>query len=317
MLTYKDYIYEVYRERSFSKAAKKLFISQPWLSSVVKKTENKLGVSLFDRSATPITLTEAGQYYIQQIERIMAIEQEMAYHFSRENTNRQVELCIGSSMFFCTYVLPRLMEDFCAEYPNAGIRFVEGDMCSLTEKLKNGALDLLLEAERPEGKEITTIPWATEEIILAVPAGYRINLMLKEYQYTFEEFVNRDKTSSKPAVPLEYFRNEKFLFLNKGNDSYERCMKICKRAGFEPTIGLYLSQMMTAYYLVCEGRGVAFLRSVIPQFVSSTDSVRFYRINDPLASRDLYLSYRSIPDHPLQQALVSFIGQKSGSLNPG
>ena len=73
MLDYKEYIYAVYQERSFSKAARKLFVSQPWLSATVKKVEQGLKRQLFDRSTTPISLTEDGQYYIENVERIMNI----------------------------------------------------------------------------------------------------------------------------------------------------------------------------------------------------------------------------------------------------
>lgn len=58
MTDYKEYIYAVYQEKSFSKAAKKLYVSQPWLSATVKKVEQELDVRLFDRSTTPISLTE-------------------------------------------------------------------------------------------------------------------------------------------------------------------------------------------------------------------------------------------------------------------
>lgn len=81
MTDYKEYIYAVYQEKSFSKAAKKLYVSQPWLSATVKKVEQELDVRLFDRSTTPISLTEAGAYYIQRVEEIRRIEQDMIQHF--------------------------------------------------------------------------------------------------------------------------------------------------------------------------------------------------------------------------------------------
>ena len=72
----KDYIYEVYKEKSFSNAAKNLFISQPALSASVKKVERQLGITIFDRSTSPIVLTDAGKVYIDSIEKIMHIEDE-------------------------------------------------------------------------------------------------------------------------------------------------------------------------------------------------------------------------------------------------
>ena len=79
-----DYIYEVYKERSFSTAAKKLYVTQPALSSAIKKAEEKMGTLLFDRSSVPIRLTPAGKVYIEAIEQIRTIKEDM------ENTIRDV-----------------------------------------------------------------------------------------------------------------------------------------------------------------------------------------------------------------------------------
>ena len=73
-----DYIYEVYRERSFSKAAKNLYISQPSLSASVKKTEERIGAPVFDRGTTPLQLTECGKEYIKCVEKILDIRNEFA-----------------------------------------------------------------------------------------------------------------------------------------------------------------------------------------------------------------------------------------------
>ena len=56
-----EYVYEVYKEGSFSRAAANLYISQPALSATVKKIEKKIGMPLFDRSTVPIQLTECGR----------------------------------------------------------------------------------------------------------------------------------------------------------------------------------------------------------------------------------------------------------------
>ncbi len=71
------YVYEVYKEKSFSKAAASLFISQPSLSANVKRIENRIGSPIFDRSTKPLQLTEVGEHYIQAIEKIMDIENNL------------------------------------------------------------------------------------------------------------------------------------------------------------------------------------------------------------------------------------------------
>lgn len=81
MLKESNYIYEVYRCRSFSKAAEHLFISQPSLSAMVKRVEKEIGMPLFDRSCNPIQLTDAGRFYISHVEKIRQIQTEMEDYF--------------------------------------------------------------------------------------------------------------------------------------------------------------------------------------------------------------------------------------------
>lgn len=73
-----EYVYEVYKEKSFSKAAASLFISQPSLSANVRRVENRIGYPIFDRSTKPLSLTECGRQYIQCVERIMNIERDFS-----------------------------------------------------------------------------------------------------------------------------------------------------------------------------------------------------------------------------------------------
>jgi len=310
MTNYKDYIYAIYQERSFSKAAQKLFVSQPWLSSTIKKAELELGTPLFDRSTNPVSLTQAGQYYIEQVERIMAIEEEMRTHFQDLRDSHRTELHIGSSMFFCTYVLPSLMENFRLQYPQVTLTFTEGGNKTLLDKLLKGQLDFLLEAERPESSRLQSIPWASEEIVLAVPTDYQVNKDLEPFRYSFDEFLARNQGNNRrPFVPLNAFQNENFILLKEGNDSHQRSLQICKNAGFKPNVSLYVAQMMTAYYLVCEGQGITFLRSAIPTHVTPTDKVVFYQFDDPLAVRSIYLSYSKHKATPIQQQLIGFMKQ--------
>ena len=67
------YIYEVYKEMNFSRAARNLFISQPSLSAAVKKAEAQIGFPVFDRSSNPIQLTDLGREYIRSIETILVV----------------------------------------------------------------------------------------------------------------------------------------------------------------------------------------------------------------------------------------------------
>lgn len=318
MLDYKEYIYAVYQERSFSKAAQKLYVSQPWLSATVKKVEQELKLPLFDRNTKPISLTEAGEYYIQQVEKVMAIEAEMKDTFAQMSSAECTSIRIGSSMFFCTYVLPSLLADFRSQNPQVTLTFTEGSPSTLANQVVEGKLDFLLESSGPtDTKTIHRDIWTQEELTLAVPAEYPVNRTLTKYAYTFEEFLNRNQPGKrKPAVPLTAFSKAPFMMLNQESDGYSRSLALCRNAGFTPNVSLYLTQMMTAYYLVCEGRGVTFLRSTIPEYVSPTDSVVFYTLDDPLATRNIYLYHRKKQTNPMQTRLVEYLQGRMPGVEP-
>lgn len=71
------YIYTICRERSFSKAAARLYMSQPALSTIVRRVERELGVRIFDRSTIPLTLTESGRIFIEAAQKIGDVDSDM------------------------------------------------------------------------------------------------------------------------------------------------------------------------------------------------------------------------------------------------
>lgn len=73
MLQNIDYIYEVYKERNFSRAARNLYVTQSSLSQTIKHAEERIGMEIFDRKSHPISLTEFGSLYIKEIEEIYSI----------------------------------------------------------------------------------------------------------------------------------------------------------------------------------------------------------------------------------------------------
>jgi DNA-binding transcriptional LysR family regulator len=305
MLKNRDYVYAVYLNKSFSKAAAKLYISQPSLSASIKKTEDAIGLPLFNRSTNPIQLTPAGEYYMASIEKIMAIEKEMAQHFSQlRGYSRQV-VNIGGASFFCAYVLPDIIQSFRESYPQYTVNILEANAGDLLNCLRLNTVDLIIDVERLDTAMFDMLEWGKEYILLAVPAEYSINERLHAYRLSFDQVRREEYLAGCPAVDLKEFRQEPFLFLKKGNDMYKRGMKMCRQAGFRPKVAMYLDQLLTAYYIACSGKGMAFVRAGIPKYLEPTSRVFFYKINDENALRSIMLYYRKA--QPLSAASESFI----------
>ena len=139
-----EYVYQVYKDKSFSKAAANLFISQPSLSANVKRVEKKVGFPIFDRSTKPLSLTECGKEYIRCVEEILAVEKgfsQFVYDFDNLETGT---LTLGGSNLFSSWILPSLISNFASRYPNIRINLIEENTTQLTELLQKGIVDLIL-----------------------------------------------------------------------------------------------------------------------------------------------------------------------------
>lgn len=306
MFKYMNYVYAVYLNRSFSKAAGKLYISQPALSAAIKKVEEKIGLPIFDRSGNPIQLTPAGEYYIESIERIMEIEKEMAAHFACLLGNNREIINIGSASFFCAYVLPTIIEQFRLEYPGYLVNLLEANADDLVKCLRTGSVDIILDVEKLDSNTFRSVVWAEEQIILAVPASYEVNSRLEQFRLTFEEVGSGQYLDPKyPRISLKEFEGETFLLLKQGNDMYERSMKMFKKAGFTPQEAMYLDQLLTAYYIACSGKGIAFVRAGVTNYLESTNKLCFYKIDDENSIRNIMLYYKKA--QPLSKIGKDFI----------
>ena len=144
MLKEMEYVYAVYEEQSFSKAARKLYLSQPALSAAVRRAEAEIHTPIFDRSTNPIRLTAAGAYYIDAVKRILDIRQEMESYFDALAGECQGSVRVGAASFFCAHVLPSVAEEFQQQYPAWRASLLEVNAPDLYPCLQSGTIDLSL-----------------------------------------------------------------------------------------------------------------------------------------------------------------------------
>lgn len=304
MLKYIDYIYAVYQEKSITKAAKKLYISQPWLSNIVKKVEEELQAPLFKRNTGSLTLTDAGKFYIQHIEQIIHIKEEMDSYFYKHDSSTLTTIRIGSGSIFCIYILPKLLKKFCESHPQIQISFHEGANQELTQKLLDHQIDLYIECNPIKDDAIETVLWEQEELVLAIPVDHPLNKIVNSCAYSSVEYKQRQQLPEKPFLPLSLVKDIPFISASPGNDSYQRGLDICLDNDFTPKYIFFTSSQLTSYSMACQGLGATFTRSIIPDFLPDTSAVKFYRLENIKASRDIYLSYaKDIKDNHLQELI--------------
>ena len=137
-----EYIYEIYKSGSFSKAAENLYITQPALSMAVKKIESEIGMSIFDRATRPLKLTETGKIYIEAIEKFLTLEEDMNNKIHDIQELKSGNICIGGSHYINAYVLPDALTKYSALYPGIKINLIEASSAVLAEMLDEIKIDL-------------------------------------------------------------------------------------------------------------------------------------------------------------------------------
>lgn len=257
-----EYVYEVYRQGSFQKAAEKLFISQPSVSASVRRAEERAGCCLFDRSMKPLQLTECGRHYIDAVERIFAIEREFSEFVNDRDGLKRGSLVLGGSSLFSSLVLPPLMGEFRRKYPHVSLELVEDTTANLEDMLLKGSIDIMLDYESAGGEAFDSEVLEEDRIILSVPKSFIDCDRLKKFILDPSEISKADE-SGVPAVPLSEFKNMPFVLLKPANDSRRRAEQICAGYGFEPQVIMEFDQQMTAYLASCSGIGISFTGSML------------------------------------------------------
>ena len=301
------YVYAVYQERSFTRAAQKLFLSQPTLSTMVKRAENRIGAPIFDRSTTPISLTPAGQYYIDQAQKIMKIHQDTANYFNLFHSSDPRQLRLGGSSFFLSYIYPSVVNRFKKQFGDIAIFLIELRNIDMISRLMNDTIDFFIEVDDMQHEYLDRVILGEERVIFAVPSAWSINDQLTAYRYTSED-IQANKGADIPPVDPSVFAQCPFILLQEGNDSFRRAVDICHGAGFTPKVSMTTNQVLTSYYLAAEGHGISLIRDSIPSCATPTDQLYFYNIPCPLATRSIYLYYRNSPKYSLTaQAFLEFM----------
>ena len=294
MFVWKKYVYEVYKERSFTKAAQNLYISQPSLSARIKKIEEIIGEPLFDRSTTPLQLTEVGKVYIEAAEEITQIEQRVENYINDLTGLKTGNLAVGASTLFAAYVVPSLITQFNQKFPDVHIQLIEGNTAELEEKLGSNALDFVIDNYHYDSILYNKELYCEENILLAVPKHFAVNEELGMYQLSYKNIKNKNYLNQKyPAVPLGRFADLPFIMLTQGNDTRTRGDRLCRNVGFKPNIVLEFNQQSTAYMASSTQLGATFISDILVSQLPAFENLVYYKLDGEEAKRKVFFYYKT------------------------
>lgn len=163
----------VYEERSFSKAARRLRLSQPTLSTHVKLLEGELGTRLFDRLGRSIEATRAGDLLYRSGRRILAERDAILAGMLGLLKRIEGRLRLGASTIPGEYLLPRVIASFRAQFPQARVDLEISDSAAVVGAVQDGRVELGFVGAKLPGRDLRYQPFAKDRIILVAPVAGR------------------------------------------------------------------------------------------------------------------------------------------------
>ena len=305
MFKNKEYVLAIYREKSFSKAAESLSVSQPSLSASIKRIEQKISEPIFDRSSNPLKLTEIGEEYVNRALEIEQIEKDFERYVSDHTKLLKGTIRLGGSSFFSSLILPKLIYDFNVKYPQIKFEIYEGSTKKLMNKLANGELDFVIDNTINEDENILSTVFSSERLLLAVPKSFAVNESLDKFKLNEKDIKENKYLSSFPSVDLKAFENYPFVLLNPENDTGKRAEKLLKKHGVKPNVAFKLDQQATAFNVSCTGMAISFVSDTLVKSLNSERQICYYLLADKEAERNIYFYQKK--NHYLSLASRYFI----------
>lgn len=293
MFKNKDYIYEVYKARSISKAAANLYISQPSLSAKIIKVEEELGMPIFDRSTSPIRLTEFGKVYIKAIEDVREIERDVESFIDDLGSLHRGEITVGASNVFAAYTLPPIIAEFKERYPEVKINLIEGNTEMLEELLSVNKVDIVMDNNHYDGELYERELYSEERILLAVPKIFSECDNMKKYAIDESDIKTKAyRQEDYPAAPLALFGKVPFVMLTPNNDTRIRGDKMCREAGIRPSIVFEVHQQATAYMIATTNMGATFISDTVIEKMPSYGNMSYYKVDSHASEREVYFYFK-------------------------
>ena len=293
MFQYMDYAYAVYKEKSFTKAAKELCISQPALSATIRKLEKSLGHPIFDRSGKTITLTDIGERYIRSAEQIMLIRQNLQQELDDLVALKRGNLILGGTTFIISDVLPDLLKDFGRRYPDIELKIQVEPSTILWEKMDQGLVDIAIDNALVQDPDHVYLPLFREHILIGVPAENPINEKLKAYQLDQNVLQERNYDfSGMPKVNVAELAKEDFILLKTGNKMRQIAHNFFADTGINPHVRFEFDRLSTSISFAEAGFGVCFLTDTILKYSGPCKNLVLYQPDTKYTDRNLYVMYK-------------------------
>ena len=289
-LTELRYVVAVARERHFGRAAEACYVSQPTLSVAVRKLEDELGTSLFERSSTEVTVTPVGQRIVEQAQRVLEEAAAIPQIASHGQDELNGVLKLGIIYTIGPYLLPQLIPMLRTLAPKMPLLIEENYTAELSERLKQGKLDVIILSLPYSAPGICTEEVYDESFSVLMPSGHPLEK---------ERSVNSDQLA-----------DEDLLLLGPGHCFRDQVLQVCPDCNQVSVTSdniqktLEGSSLETIRLMVASGMGVTVLpQTSVNGYAQEMTAVRPFA--EPAPRRTVALAWRKSFPRPNAVAMLA------------
>ncbi|AKQ55557.1 LysR substrate-binding domain-containing protein [Bordetella hinzii] len=294
-LTELKYIVAVARERHFGRAAEACFVSQPTLSVAIRKLEDELGVTLFERGGSEVGVTPIGQRIVAQAQKVLE-ESASIKEIARQGHDPLAgPLRVGVIHTIGPYLLPRLVPVQIARTPQMPLLLQENFTVRLVELLRQGEIDCAIMALPLPEAGLVTQPLYDEPFLVAVPHDH--------------EWAKRE------SIDAQDLKQQTMLLLGSGHCFRDQVLEVCPELSrFSATSdGIQRtfegSSLETIRHMVAAGIGVTVLPvTAVPEQPASKSLLTYVPFAGEAPTRRVVLAWRrSFPRLAAVEALAQAV----------
>jgi LysR family hydrogen peroxide-inducible transcriptional activator len=259
--------------RHFGRAAEACHVSQPTLSTQVRKLEEELGVTLVERAPRQVMFTAVGREIVERARRVLADVEQLREAARRTTDPEAGSLRLGMFPTLGPYLLPHVVPGLRARFPRLELLLVEEKTETLLGMLRDGRLDAAVLALPLHDEGLESEFLFEEPFLLAVPAGHAL--------------------AEATGLRLSQLAREHLLLLEDGHCLRDQALEVCALAGAGEKEGFRATSLETLRQMVSAGVGITLLPMLAVQPpVPPSASLRIVPFRDPPPSRRVALVWR-------------------------
>jgi DNA-binding transcriptional LysR family regulator len=282
--------HEVVRQKSFSRAAEALFISQPAVTKHIRGLENKVGWSLIQRGKGGFKLTNAGHILFKYTHKISRHLGELEHHLGKLHQGRGGFLRIGTTESYSKCLMPQLLSGFQNAYPSVKIALDVGNSEEVEKSITAHHNDLALIGMTKVPSRFQSIPFLQEELVLIVSPSHPL--------------------AEKKEASLKAIKGFPFIIRAKGSTTRKVILQAFHEMGIHPSLLIEAGSSEFIKQWVLEGKGISILVRRIAEEDAKKGLIKMIPLKERLYLPVALLFLKEERANPVVKSFVHFIAER-------